>query len=89
MVPLRIIIITKSDPLKKSLPKFAQLGAGCTESTISVSYSFNSMFVNHLLLIASLSDLLPCSCFSDLVFILKLQTNYFEYGLSTSLTLVE
>ena len=29
MVPLRIVIITKTDPLKKSLPKFAQPGAGC------------------------------------------------------------
>ena len=29
MVPLRIVIITKMDPLKKSLPKFAQPGAGC------------------------------------------------------------
>ena len=28
MVPLRIVIITKTDPLKKSLPKFAQPGAG-------------------------------------------------------------
>ena len=27
MVPLRIVIITKTDPLKKSLPNFAQPGA--------------------------------------------------------------
>ena len=54
---------------------------------ISVPYSFHPMFVNHL---ASLSVLLPCSCFfPDLVFILKLQTSYLEYWLSISLTLLE
>ena len=29
MVPLKIVIITKTDPLKKSLLKFARLGTGC------------------------------------------------------------
>ena len=29
MVPLRIVIVTKTDPLKKSLLKFARPGTGC------------------------------------------------------------
>ena len=38
MVPLRIVIITKTDPLKKSLPKFAQPGAGCFEDCVCPIY---------------------------------------------------
>ena len=41
MMPLRIVIITKTDPLKRSLPKFAQPGAGCL---VTLFRSYNQFY---------------------------------------------
>ena len=58
MVPLRIVIITKMDPLKKSLPKFAQPGTGCVAPVTNMRYesataacvskSSKNMFSNYI-----------------------------------------
>ena len=47
VAPLRIVIITKTDPLKKSLPKFAQPGAGWVGPVKKSPCTFEYHFDEH------------------------------------------